>query len=76
MDLFKQYAASKNESVWVHFLNLLNRPLGFVMNMTARVIAKMACWSRELMAGSDLQYYLTWLKDQLKAPVRKFKASE
>lgn len=72
VDLFKQYAASKNESVWVHFLNLLNRPLGFVMNMTARVIAKMACWSRELMAGSDLQYYLTWLKDQLKAPSNEY----
>ena len=43
------------------------------MNMMVRVIAKMACSSRELMAGSDLQYYLTWLKDQLKAPVRKLK---
>ena len=36
------------------------------MNMTARVVAKMACWSVEKMAGSDLQYYLTWLKDQLR----------
>merc|ERR1719187_2655525 len=34
--------------------------------MTARVVAKMACWSVEKMAGSDLQYYLTWLKDQLR----------
>ena len=42
------------------------------MNMMVRVIAKMACSSRELMAGSDLQYYLTWLKDQLKAPGRKW----
>ena len=47
------------------------RPVGFIMNMTARVVAKMACWSRELMSGSDLQFYLTWLKDQLRAPVRQ-----
>jgi len=37
------------------------------MNMTARVIAKMACWSSTLMNGDDLKFYLTWLKDQLKA---------
>ena len=56
------------ESVWAHFLNLLNRPDGFIQNMTARIVAKMACWSPpgELMAGSDLQFYLTWLKDQLR----------
>ncbi|TRY72332.1 hypothetical protein TCAL_11458 [Tigriopus californicus] len=72
VDLFKQYAASRNESVWVHFLNLLNRPMGFIMNMTSRIIAKMACWSRELMAGSDLQFYLTWLKDQLRAPGNEY----
>ena len=38
--------------------------------MTARVIAKMACWSREKMVGSDLQFYITWLKDQLKLNVK------
>jgi hypothetical protein len=42
------------------------------MNMTARVVAKMACWSREMMVGSDLQFYITWLKDQLKMPVRNW----
>merc|ERR1719433_2361206 len=42
------------------------------MNMTARVIAKMACWSCELMQGSDLQFYLTWLKDQLRAPNNEY----
>ena len=33
---------------------------------STRVVAKMACWSPEQMQGSDLQYYLTWLKDQLR----------
>jgi len=64
--IFREYSVRRKESVWAHFLNLLNRPDGFIMNMTARVVAKMACWSREAMAGSDLQYYLTWLKDQLR----------
>ena len=40
--------------------------------MTARVIAKMSCWSREKMVGSDLQFYITWLKDQLKLNVMSF----
>jgi len=64
--LFRQYSKAKNESVWAHFLNLLTRPDAFIQNMTARVVAKMACWSLELMSGSDLQYFLTWLKDQLR----------
>merc|ERR1719189_3236381 len=64
--IFREYSRKKKESVWAHFLNLLNRPDGFIQNMTSRVVAKMACWSVEKMAGSDLQYYLTWLKDQLR----------
>eukprot|EP00096_Caligus_rogercresseyi_P005373 TRINITY_DN2071_c0_g1_i1.p1 TRINITY_DN2071_c0_g1~~TRINITY_DN2071_c0_g1_i1.p1 ORF type:complete len:476 (-),score=151.99 TRINITY_DN2071_c0_g1_i1:246-1673(-) len=68
VDLFKGYSKSRDESPWVHLINLLNRPVGFIMNMTARIIAKMACWSKELMSGSDLQFYLTWLKDQLRMP--------
>ena len=42
----------------------------FIQNMTARVIAKMACWSVEPMQGQDLQHYLLWLKDQLKVQVQ------
>lgn len=66
VEIFKEYAAKKRESIWTQLLTLLNRPVGFIMNMTARVIAKMACWSRELLMGTDLKYYLTWLKDQFK----------
>ncbi len=70
VEVLKSYSAGKGgESVWAHLLNLLNRPVGFIMNMTSRVIAKVACWSSQLMTGSDLQFYLTWLKDQLRAPV-------
>jgi len=64
--IFRDYSRKRKESVWAAFLNLLNRPDGFIQNMTSRVVAKMACWSVEQMSGSDLQYYLTWLKDQLR----------
>ncbi|XP_077554986.1 V-type proton ATPase subunit VhaSFD isoform X1 [Haemaphysalis longicornis] len=68
VEIFKEYARKKKEPVWTQFLTLLNRPDGFIINMTSRIIAKIACWSRELMEGSDLQHYLTWLKDQLRMP--------
>lgn len=55
--------------MWSPFLNLLNRQDGIITNMTARVIAKIACWSQTAMERSDLHYYLTWLKDQLMAQV-------
>ncbi|KAI1305224.1 V-type proton ATPase subunit H [Halotydeus destructor] len=66
VEIFREYARKKKESAWLPFLNLLNRNDPFIQNMTARIIAKMACWSSEPMEGSDLQLYLTWLRDQLK----------
>ncbi|KAJ9601335.1 hypothetical protein L9F63_000473 [Diploptera punctata] len=66
VEIFREHSSKKRESVWGPFLNLLNRQDGFIMNMTSRIIAKIACWSQELMDRSDLQFYLTWLKDQLK----------
>ena len=38
-------------------------------SQTARIIAKLACWGKERMERSELHYYLTWLKDQLRAQV-------
>jgi len=72
VEIFKEYMAQKKESVWTLLLTLLNRPVGFIMNMTARVIAKMACWSRELMQGADLRFYLTKLKDELNDPNNEY----
>lgn len=59
-------------NVWQPFLNLLNRQDEFVQHMTARIIAKLACWHHELMDKSDLHFYLSWLKDQLKMNVSYF----
>ncbi|XP_066992571.1 V-type proton ATPase subunit H isoform X2 [Anabrus simplex] len=66
VEIFREHASKKRETLWSPFLNLLNRPDGFITNMTSRIIAKIACWSHELMDRSDLHFYLTWLKDQLK----------
>lgn len=72
VEIFKQYARKQKENVWTPFLTLLDRPDGFIMNMTSRIVAKIACWSRELMEGSDLQHYLSWLKDQLRMPNNEY----
>lgn len=66
MDIFHEYAAKTKESVWGPFMNLLNRQDSFIVNMDARIIAKIACWSNTQMNESDLNFYLTWIKDQLR----------
>nr|CAG4640767.1 EOG090X044C [Eulimnadia texana] len=72
VEIFREYAKKKKENVWSPFLNLLNRPDGFIQNMTARIIAKLACWSKDLMDGSDLHFYLTWLIEQLQLANNEF----
>lgn len=74
VEIFKyvKHSKKKGSSAWSPFLALLTRPDGFIMNMTSRIIAKIACWSRELMDGSDLNFYLTWLRDQLKLPSNEY----
>ncbi|XP_026475284.1 V-type proton ATPase subunit H isoform X2 [Ctenocephalides felis] len=66
VDIFHEYAAKTKESVWGPFMNLLNRQDSFIVNMDARIIAKIACWSSTQMSESDLNFYLTWIKDQLR----------
>ena len=58
--------------VWRHHPRLktcLKMLMSCVTLQTARIIAKLACWSKELMDRSDLKFYLTWLKDQFKNTV-------
>ncbi|XP_017470263.1 PREDICTED: V-type proton ATPase subunit H isoform X1 [Rhagoletis zephyria] len=62
---FHDYAKQNKECVWGPFLNLLNRQDGFIVNMSSRILAKLACWGQELMPKSDLNFYLQFLKDQL-----------
>ncbi|XP_054708081.1 V-type proton ATPase subunit H-like isoform X2 [Uloborus diversus] len=74
VELFKptKHTKKKSDSIWSPFLTLLTRPDGFIMNMTSRIIAKLACWSKELMDGADLNLYLSWLKDQLRQPNNEY----
>lgn len=65
VEIFYEHAAKRKESIYAPFLNLLNRQDGFIINMAARILAKFACWGRETMPKSDLNFYLQWLKDQL-----------
>lgn len=65
VEIFREYSIRKHEPICGQFLNLLNGSDGFIINMTARIIAKVACWGAQLMEQKDLQFYLTWLKDQL-----------
>merc|ERR1719430_1739846 len=64
--VFRDYARRKGESVWAPFLNLLNRPDDISVNLTAWIVARLACDGGQQIAGTDLQLYCTWLKDQLR----------
>ncbi|XP_041982567.1 V-type proton ATPase subunit H isoform X2 [Aricia agestis] len=70
----KIFRNAKHGNVWQPFLSLLNRQDEFVQHMTARIIAKLACWHPQLMDKSDLHFYLSWLKDQLKMNAEKMTA--
>ncbi|XP_072945129.1 V-type proton ATPase subunit H isoform X2 [Epargyreus clarus] len=70
----KIFRNSRHGNIWQPFLNLLNRQDEFVQHMTARIIAKLACWHPQLMDKSDLNFYLSWLKDQLKMNAEKMSA--
>jgi len=65
VEIFHEYALNKNEPVCGNFLNLLNAADGFINNMSARIIAKFACYSTDLINQTDLQFYLNWIKEQL-----------
>lgn len=66
VEIFREYSRKNKESIWSCFLSLLNRNDPFIQNISARIIAKLACWSNDLMEGGDLTFYLAWLRDQLR----------
>lgn len=65
VEMFLSYGSKRKESIWSPFLNLLNRQDGFIVNMSANILAKLACCGSEQMNKADLNFYLQWLKDQL-----------
>ncbi|KAJ8272514.1 hypothetical protein GJAV_G00090050 [Gymnothorax javanicus] len=65
VNIFFDYAKRTKSTAWSHFLSMLNRQDLFTVHMAATIIAKLAAWGRELMEGSDLNYYFNWIKTQL-----------
>ncbi|XP_036377718.1 V-type proton ATPase subunit H isoform X1 [Megalops cyprinoides] len=65
VNIFFDYAKRMKSTAWSYFLPMLNRQDLFTVHMAARIIAKLAAWGRELMEGSDLNYYFNWIKTQL-----------
>uniref|UniRef100_A0A8C6UQ02 V-type proton ATPase subunit H n=1 Tax=Neogobius melanostomus TaxID=47308 RepID=A0A8C6UQ02_9GOBI len=67
VNIFFDYAKKTKNTAWSYFLPMLNRQDLFTVHMAARIIAKLAAWGRDLMEGSDLNYYFNWIKSQLTA---------
>ncbi|XP_026061716.1 V-type proton ATPase subunit H-like isoform X1 [Carassius auratus] len=65
VNIFFDYAKKTKNSAWSYFLPMLNRQDLFTVHMAGRIIAKLAAWGRDLMEGSDLNYYFNWIKTQL-----------
>ncbi|KAM3840583.1 V-type proton ATPase subunit H isoform 2-T2 [Vipera latastei] len=63
--IFFDYAKRDKNTAWSYFLPMLNRQDLFTVHMAARIIAKLAAWGRDLMEGSDLNYYFNWIKTHL-----------
>lgn len=70
--IFRDYASRRRESVWTAFLTLLSRPDEVCVHLSAWIVARLACDGQQLMQPSDLQFYFTWLKDQLKKPNNQY----
>ena len=69
VEIFREWTRKRKESVFAPFLNLLQRPDRFIVNMAARIVAKIAYSSKPRMEEPELTKYLTWLKEQLKLSV-------
>lgn len=72
VELFREFARKNKQSVFRMFLHIMNRPDPFIVHQASRIVAKIACWSRPLMDGTELQFYLTWLRDQLRSPANEY----
>ncbi|XP_041361285.1 V-type proton ATPase subunit H-like isoform X2 [Gigantopelta aegis] len=66
VEIFKEYAKKRKDSVYSPFFHLLDREDKFIVYQSSRIIGKIACWSKEPMDKKNLHFYLNWLKDQLK----------
>uniref|UniRef100_UPI00358F269E V-type proton ATPase subunit H n=1 Tax=Myxine glutinosa TaxID=7769 RepID=UPI00358F269E len=76
VQIFFDHARRTKTSPWSHFLPMLNRQDPFTVHQAARIISKLAAWGKELMEGSDLNYYFNWIKTQLSSQKLKSGAND
>jgi V-type H+-transporting ATPase subunit H len=67
VEIFHDYARKMKKTIWSWFKGILTRNDNFIVNQMSSVFAKLACSGSTLMEGSDLQYYLNFLKDEFKS---------
>uniref|UniRef100_A0A8C8M551 V-type proton ATPase subunit H n=1 Tax=Oncorhynchus tshawytscha TaxID=74940 RepID=A0A8C8M551_ONCTS len=76
VNIFFDYSKKTKNTAWSYFLPMLNRQDLFTVHMAARIIAKLAAWGRDLMEGSDLNYYFNWIKTQLSSQGVRARSSQ
>ncbi|KAK6058237.1 tRNA pseudouridine synthase A [Cooperia oncophora] len=67
VEIFHNAARKQKRTAWSWFLGILQRQDNFIVNQMSSIIAKLACFGKTLMEGSELNYYFSFLKDQLKS---------
>eukprot|EP00794_Sanderia_malayensis_P011881 gene11881-13114_t len=70
--LFHETAKKHDFPLWNPLFNLLNREDPIIIQMTSRLIAKLACWSKFKCQEPNLSLYLNWLKAQLVLPGNEY----
>ncbi|CAI5455988.1 unnamed protein product [Caenorhabditis angaria] len=73
VEIFHSAAAKQKRTVWSQFISILQRQDNFIVNQMSSIIAKLACFGTTRMEGQELQYYFSFLKEQLKnAPTNEY----
>ncbi|KAG5441024.1 V-type proton ATPase subunit H [Clonorchis sinensis] len=72
VEIFCSCFQDSREAIWPHFFSFFQRGDPFCMYQASRIVAKFACWSRQLMEEKELMYYLNWLRDQLLIPKNEY----
>ena len=72
VDLFHMYAKKYKENVYMLFMRMLYLQDPFLTNQVCRIVAKLACWSSELMPDKELRDYIFWIKENLTEKVSDF----
>lgn len=66
VEIFHAAAQRQKRTVWSQFIGILQRQDNFIVNQMSSIIAKLACFGSARMEGQELNYYFSFLKDQLK----------